>query len=48
MELDAVNLGPLSQQDRDYLRQNGGCFRCRRLGHFGNQCPSFPGNELRQ
>ncbi|KAG0195437.1 hypothetical protein BGX28_001373, partial [Mortierella sp. GBA30] len=29
-------LAPLTQQERNYLRANGGCFKCRQLGHFAN------------
>jgi hypothetical protein len=32
-------LAPLTPAERDYLRANNGCFRCRKLGHFYDQCP---------
>jgi hypothetical protein len=32
----------LTPQERDYLRQNNGCFRCRQLGHLANVCPTYP------
>lgn len=48
MEIDAVDLAPLTPQERERLRQNGGCFRCRRIGHYASRCPMFPGNAQRQ
>ncbi|KAJ1919558.1 hypothetical protein H4219_001914 [Mycoemilia scoparia] len=30
---------PLTQEERDYLRENNGCFRCRLLGHIATDCP---------
>ncbi|KAF9965386.1 hypothetical protein BGZ73_001451, partial [Actinomortierella ambigua] len=32
----------LSPQDKAYLVANGGCFRCRKLGHMANDCRAFP------
>ena len=35
----------LTDAERDYLRANNGCFRCRQLGHHANQCPLY-GNTI--
>ncbi|KAF5364819.1 hypothetical protein D9758_009315 [Tetrapyrgos nigripes] len=32
----------LTPQERDKLRKEGRCFRCRGQGHIGNDCPTFP------
>ena len=37
MELDAI--GKLTDAERDRLRKNGGCFRCRKTGHLARDCP---------
>ncbi|GJJ67756.1 hypothetical protein EMPS_00102 [Entomortierella parvispora] len=37
---------PLTAADREYLVHNGGCFRCRELGHIGPNCPKY-GNGSR-
>ena len=36
MDLDAI--GKLTDAERDRLRKNGGCFRCRRTGHLARDC----------
>jgi hypothetical protein len=36
MELDAI--GKLTQSERDRLRREGGCFRCRQPGHLARDC----------
>jgi Zinc knuckle len=36
MELDAI--GKLTDAERDRLRKNGGCFRCRKTGHLARDC----------
>jgi hypothetical protein len=41
MQVDAVALQPLTQQQRDQLRRIGGCFRCRRPGHMARECPRY-------
>lgn len=48
MELDAVHLNPLTPQEREYLRLNRGCYKCRKLGHFSYQCMLGSGNVRRQ
>ena len=37
MELDAI--GKLTDTERERLRKNGGCFRCRKTGHLARDCP---------
>jgi hypothetical protein len=32
-------LAPLTEAERDYLRKNNGCFKCRKLGHYQSSCP---------
>ncbi|KAG9072227.1 hypothetical protein KI688_006451 [Linnemannia hyalina] len=32
----------LSQEEKDYLYKNGGCYKCRKLGHLGPDCRTFP------
>ena len=32
----------LTNEERQYLRANNGCFRCRQLGHISTQCPTYP------
>ncbi|KAI0993583.1 hypothetical protein K3495_g13277 [Podosphaera aphanis] len=34
-------LKPITEQERDYLRANNGCFRCRQTnaGHISRTCP---------
>lgn len=46
MDVDAI--GRLSEQERDELRRNGGCFRCRQYGHVQRNCPLRSGNDLSQ
>ena len=40
MDVDTTDicLGKLSDKDREYLRENNGCFRCRKLGHMAKDC----------
>ncbi len=45
MELGAVRLAPLTPAERERLRKIGGCFRCRKVGHIGQQCPEYPAKE---
>ncbi|KAF8927437.1 hypothetical protein BGZ47_002158, partial [Haplosporangium gracile] len=32
----------LLQPEKDYLYNNGGCYKCRKLGHLGPDCRTFP------
>ncbi|HST79388.1 MAG TPA: hypothetical protein VLN58_12940 [Verrucomicrobiae bacterium] len=32
----------LTPEDKAYLTEKGGCFRCRKIGHMANQCRAFP------
>lgn len=32
----------LSQPEKDYLYAHGGCYKCRKLGHLGPDCKTFP------
>ncbi|KAF5317926.1 hypothetical protein D9758_019103 [Tetrapyrgos nigripes] len=32
----------LTPQEREKMRKEGRCFRCRGQGHMGNDCPTFP------
>jgi hypothetical protein len=36
-----TKLAPLTDEDRKYLIENGGCFRCRELGHRSFECTTF-------
>jgi hypothetical protein len=35
-------LGKLTDGERDYLKKNNGCFKCRQIGHISPECPIFP------
>jgi len=37
MDLDAIS--KLTDPERERLRRNGGCFRCRKTGHLARDCP---------
>jgi hypothetical protein len=37
MDIDAI--GKLTEQERERLRREGACFRCRRPGHMSRECP---------
>jgi Retrotransposon gag protein len=39
MDIDGLQRGPLSQQERDFRVQNGLCLVCGVKGHYKNQCP---------
>ncbi|KAI8345094.1 hypothetical protein B0O80DRAFT_475721 [Mortierella sp. GBAus27b] len=32
----------MTAQEKSHLMANGGCFRCRKLGHMANACRAFP------
>ena len=34
--------GPLTPAQKEFLRKNGGCFYCRKLGHIAPNCRSRP------
>ncbi|KAI0060483.1 hypothetical protein BV25DRAFT_1783027, partial [Artomyces pyxidatus] len=36
-------LGKLTDDERNRLRQQGGCFRCRQVGHIARDCPQNQG-----
>ena len=40
MDVDTtdVRLGKLTDKDREYLRENNGCFKCCKLGHMARDC----------
>ena len=38
----------LTPEDRAYLTEKGGCFRCRKIGHMANQCRAFPNQRQKQ
>ena len=50
-DLNAVSTPPsgkltkLTDKEREYLRKNGGCFKCRKLGHIGTNCPNVFGTS---
>ena len=37
----APRFAPLTESEREYLRANGGCYKCRQLGHMRSACPSL-------
>ena len=39
MDIDGLQRGPLSQQEREFRFQNGLCIVCGVKGHFKSQCP---------
>ena len=43
-ELNAITrpLKKLTDAERDQLRREGKCFRCRQVGHISSQCPKNP------
>lgn len=36
------SLQPLTETERQRLKETGSCFRCRKPGHMASQCPEFP------
>ena len=38
MDIDNSQLSKLTDQQRDFLIKNKGCFKCRKLGHFSRDC----------
>jgi hypothetical protein len=38
MEVDAVKMEPLTEEQKQALRTLGGCFFCRELGHIASKC----------
>jgi hypothetical protein len=46
MEVDALyrpsprSLAPLTEREREYLKKNNGCYKCRKLGHHAKDCRS--------
>src|SRR6266699_4918800 len=39
MDVDSVQLKPLSNEERQTLSKEGRCFRCRQKGHMSRNCP---------
>ncbi len=39
MDVDTVQLKPLSNEERQNLSREGRCFRCRQKGHMSRNCP---------
>jgi hypothetical protein len=37
-----VAIPPLTTEERDRIRQEGGCVRCRQPGHLALNCTFFP------
>ena len=38
MDIDAIRFQPLTDQEKDELRKQGACFRCRKIGHNAKYC----------
>jgi hypothetical protein len=51
VDLNAMNgqvLKKLTDAERDQLRRQGKCFRCRQSGHISRDCPKGSKNGLAQ
>src|SRR6266566_1395110 len=45
MDVDLVQLKPLSNEERQTLSKEGRCFRCRQKGHMSRSCPQGTGQK---
>ena len=39
--MDVKNFPKITEAERNYLREKGGCFACRQIGHSAKRCPTF-------
>ena len=46
----STGIKPLTEAEREQLRREGACFRCRKPGHLSKDCPTAvgKGNAKRQ
>jgi hypothetical protein len=40
MDVDARRFTPLTDEEKQKLRDSGGCFRCQKKGHIAKYCPT--------
>jgi hypothetical protein len=40
IDVDAGHFTPLSDEEKQKLRDTGGCFRCQKKGHIAKYCPT--------
>ncbi len=45
MDVNSVQLKPLSNEERQTLSKEGRCFRCRQKGHMSRNCPQGGGQK---
>jgi len=45
MDVDAMHLAPITDEEREHLRRIRGCFRCRKPGHTQYYCPQGNGPQ---
>ena len=48
MDVNIINIGKLTPEERKHCIEKGLCFHCRRTGHLSGECPSFPNKKPRE